>query len=37
MKISIPKLPVYFEYIIFISFVEIFFFFLLNSLGFQVF
>ena len=26
MKISIPKLPVYFEYIIFISFVEIFFF-----------
>ena len=37
MKISIPKLPVYFEYIIFISFVEIFFFLLLNSLGFQVF
>lgn len=37
MKISIPKLPILFEFILFISFVEVFFFTLLNNLGFQAF
>ena len=37
MKINTPKLPIFFEYIVFISFIEVFFFIILNNIGFQVF
>jgi hypothetical protein len=37
MKISLTKLPIFFEFILFISYIEVVFFIILNNLGFQVF
>jgi hypothetical protein len=37
MKLSIPKFPIFFQFILFISLIEILFFIILNNLGLQVF